>query len=221
VPVGLNTAGMIAQTLQNTSPTGATPTSDTLKAVLDGIKQKMSDPDAHVPPQYVLLVTDGQPTCPNSGGLTFDPNALNQDNALTLQAIDALTAAGVKTYVLGYDASIDPNLAQALTQFAMHGGTGDFHPVNDAPSIVEQFTKITATVATCSYHLDKNPADPTYVRVELDGAKVELNRADTTKGWSIEGPNITVLGADCDKLKDGGNHRLTVTVECEPQAPPI
>jgi von Willebrand factor type A domain len=216
VATGLKTAGMIAQSLNNTQPSGATPTAAALQAVHQQIMQKMSDPDAKVPPQYVMLVTDGQPTCPNSRGNVANPAALQQDNALTIQALDALTKAGVKTYVLGYDATVDPALAMALTQFAMHGGTGDFHPVKDAASIVEQFTKITASVASCSYTLDKKPHDPTYVLVKLDKQQLDLDKPD---GWTIDGQNVTIQGASCTKLKDGATHQLVVTVECDPVPP--
>lgn len=216
VQTGLNTAGMIAQSLDSTQPSGATPTAAALQAVHQQIMQKTSDPDSRVPPQYVLLVTDGQPTCPNARGGVGNTGALQQDHALTIQALDALTAAGVKTYVLGYDATIDANLAAALTEFAMHGGTGDFHPVKDAASIVEQFTKITATVASCSYTLDKQPHDPTYVKVVLDDVQLDL---DNPNGWSVDGVNVTIQGDSCTKLKDGQTHRLVVTVECDPVAP--
>jgi hypothetical protein len=216
VPTGLNTAGAIAMSLDRTQPSGATPTAAALQAAQQQIMQKMSDPDSKVPPQYVLLVTDGQPTCPNARGSTVNGGALQQDHALTIQALDALTAAGVKTYVLGYDASIDPALAKALTEFAMHGGTGDFHPVKDAASIVEQFTKITASVASCSYTLDKKPHDPTYVKVLLDGKQLDL---DNPNGWSVDGVNVTIQGDSCTTLKDGGTHRLIVTVECDPVPP--
>jgi hypothetical protein len=216
VPVGLNTAGMIAQSLDRTQPSGATPTAAALQAVHQQIMMKMSDPDARVPPQFVLLVTDGQPTCPNARGSTLSGQALQQDHSLTIQALDALSMAGVKTYVLGYDATVDPALANALTEFAMHGGTGMFHPVKDAASIVEQFTKITATVASCSYQLDKMPHDPTYVRVKLDDKQLDLDNPD---GWSIDGQNVTIQGASCTTLKDGATHRLVVTVECDPVAP--
>jgi hypothetical protein len=216
VPTGLNTAGAIAMNLDRTQPSGATPTAAALQAVHQQIMMKMSDPDARVPPQYVLLVTDGQPTCPNANGNTINAGGLQQDHALTIQALDALTAAGVKTYVLGYDASVDPALAMALDQFAMHGGTGTFHPVKDAASIVEQFAKITASVASCSYQLDKMPHDPSYVLVKLDDKQLDLNVPD---GWSIDGLNVTIQGAACTKLKDGDPHRLVVTVECDPVPP--
>lgn len=216
VPTGLNTAAAIAMNLDRTQPSGATPTAAALQAAHQQIMQKMSDPDAKVPPQYVLLVTDGQPTCPNARGSTFNGGALQQDHALTIQALDALTKAGVKTYVLGYDATVDANLAMALNEFAMHGGTGMFHPVRDAASIVEQFTKITASVASCSYQLDRKPHDPTYVLVKLDDKQLDL---DVPDGWSIDGQNVTIQGAACTKLKDGASHRLVVTVECDPVAP--
>jgi hypothetical protein len=71
-------------------------------------------------------------------------------------------------------------------------------------------------VATCSYTLDKKPHDPTFVLVKLDDKQLDLDNPD---GWSIDGQNVTIQGASCTKLKDGGTHRLIVTVECAPVPP--
>ena len=205
VPVSINSAAMIASALDMTSPEGNTPTGPTLEAVRQQIEMKTTTPDSVVPPQYVLLVTDGQPTCPGSG---------SEARASTIAALDALLAAGVKTYVIGYDASVDPELANALTDFAKHGGTEKFYPVQDEASLVEQFKTITGVVAACSYKLDSVPANPDYVKVSIDMEQVYLG-----KGFSLQGANVILEGASCDKLRDGGAHILDVSVECVPQVP--
>jgi uncharacterized protein YegL len=95
-----------------TQPDGFTPTASTLEAVLQQIMAKKTSPDAEVPPQYVLLVTDGAPNC--IGGNSGQDAQAHQ---ATVQAVDALAKAGVKTFVIGYDASVDPNLAKQLTEY--------------------------------------------------------------------------------------------------------
>jgi uncharacterized protein YegL len=205
VPVAANTADAIAMALDATKPEGNTPTAATLDAVLKQIMSKKTSPDDVLPPQYVLLVTDGQPTC-------GEGNAPHQQ---TVAAIDALAKAGVKTYVIGYDASVNARLAQQLTEYAQHGGTNNFFAVQDGPSLVQQFTAITSVVAECSYQLDKKPDDPTYVKVELDGTALIQNAPD---GWTITDTNVTIQGNACTTLRDGSRpHTLAVTVECVQQ----
>jgi hypothetical protein len=207
VPVGLNTATAIATALDASGPGGYTPTSSTLQEVLKQVQAKKTSPDAEVPPQYVLLVTDGSPNCVGA-------NALNDQQAhqATIQAIDALAKVGVKTYVIGYDASVDPTLAKQLTEYAQHGGTNNFFAVQDGPSLVSKFTEITSVAAECTYTLDKKPDDKRYVRVELDKETLTVDSAD---GWSLDDKTVTISGAACTKLRDGSKtHTLAVTVEC-------
>jgi von Willebrand factor type A domain len=209
VPVGLNTAGPIASALDMTQPDGFTPTASTLEAVLQQIQQKKTSPDAEVPPQFILLVTDGAPNC-IGGNSGMDAQA----HQATVKAVDALAKAGVKTFVIGYDASVDPNLAKQLTEYAQHGGTNNFFAVQDGPSLVAKFGEITSVVAECTYALDKAPADKMYVRVELDKMSLPVDSPD---GWSINDKTVTVQGAACAKLRDGSKtHTLAVTVECVP-----
>ncbi|HEX6242192.1 MAG TPA: hypothetical protein VFZ61_14880, partial [Polyangiales bacterium] len=183
----------------------------TLQNVLQQIMAKKTSPDEQLSPQYVLLVTDGAPTCV---GNNFQP-ASAQPHQATIQAIDALAMAGVKTYVIGYDASVNPMLAAQLTEYAQHGGTNNFYAVQDGPSLVAKFTEITGVVAECSYALEKKPDDKNFVLVELDGKKLFL---DDPNGWTIEDKNVTIVGEACTTLRDGSRpHTLAVTVECVPQ----
>ena len=210
VPLGLNTAMAIAGELDMTKPTGRTPTGPTLEVVAQQIDAKKNSPDTQLQPQYVLLVTDGAPTCPGA-------NTMNNPEAhqATIAAIDKLAKLGVKTYVIGYDASVDPMLAMQLTEYAQHGGTNNFFAVQDGPSLVAQFTSITTVAVECTYTLDKMPADPKYVLVELDGKKLNLGEPD---GWSINERNVTIEGASCAALRDSTRmHTLAVTVECKIQ----
>ena len=136
-------------------------------------------------------------------------------NLGALAAIDKLAKAGVKTYVIGYDASVDPMLAMQLTEYAQHGGTNNFFAVQDGPSLVAQFAAITGVVAECSSQLDKKPDDANFVLVELDGKKLNLGEPN---GWSINDRNVTIEGEACTTLRDGSRkHTLAVTVECVPQ----
>jgi Mg-chelatase subunit ChlD len=226
VPVELNSADAIARALSTEVPGGGTPTSATLEAAYQvlGAGEPLG-PDATPTVKFVLLVTDGQPTCPSAGG-SVDPQPnqtqeehdlqLQQDHERTLDAIDALADAGVRTYVVGYDAALDPLLVGALSEFAQHGGTGDYHPVQNEDELNAEFGKISGEVVSCTFSLDNQPDDPRYVLVTLDGVQLDLGDPN---GWSIEGKSITVRGDACATLQNGGDHKLTAKVLCDVVAP--
>lgn len=218
VPLGIGTAAEIADVLSNTDPGGGTPTGETLEAALELFRNSPVGAESVAPLRYVLLVTDGQPTCPNSNGGGGRGNALAADKKYTLDALDKLREAGIKTFVVGYDAALDDNLAQSLTEFAQHGGTDDYYPVQDEQSLVNAFQTISDTVAACAFEFKKKITDPRLIKVMLDGKL--LRPVDSVpvdpNGWSIEGNTITVEGSSCQALQGGDQHSLEISIECEP-----
>jgi len=207
VPVDLNTAAKIASTLDMSAPdVGATPTSGSLVAARMALAGQCAD---CVPtPKYVLLVTDGQPTCSMAGSTVTTP----EDIAATEAAIDALTADGVKTYVIGYDTASDPAAAMAMDSFAVHGGTDKHYPVEDEATLIAELTRIAGALVPCEFELSMDIPDPTYVRVEIDGVTYNYGT-----DWTNEGRKIILHpeGGACPKLRDAKVHKLNITRECE------
>jgi len=207
VPVELSTADMIGTTLDMSTPdVGATPTSATLEAALTALDTGTCG-DCQDVPKYILLVTDGQPTC-GASGMTTTP----EDIAATNAAIDKLAAKGIKVYVVGYDTASDPASAAAMDEFAMHGGTGKHFPVEDEATLLSELTTIAGALVPCEFELTKDIPDPTYVRVEIDGVSYAYET-----DWSVEGRKIILHpeGAACPILRDAKLHDLKITRECE------
>jgi hypothetical protein len=213
VPVGLGTASMIGTVLGNTRPGGGTPTGESLRSALTSFQSMKVGPDSVAGRKYVLLVTDGQPTCPNSDGGSNDPMTLAADKQHTIQAIDALREAGIRTFVVGYDAQIDPSLATALGEFAQHGDTERYYPVQNEESLVEAFNEISQTVISCDFTFAEKVEDPAYLHVTLDGADL---RPDPAEGWTIAGNVVTVHGAACATLQEGRAHTIKIVKACKP-----
>jgi hypothetical protein len=205
VPVALNSAPMIAITLAGAAPDiGATPTTASLEAALTALGPTCVDCEEG--PKFVLLVTDGQPTCGAAGGADTTP----EDIAATVAAIDKLKEADISTFVVGYDTQSDPEAAAAMDQFAMHGGTERHFPVENEQTLVNELTRIAGALVSCEYELSSDIDDPSYVRVTIDGEQQNLSDG----AWRIDGKKI-ILEGSCEKLKDAKAHNLKIVHECK------
>jgi hypothetical protein len=208
VPVDINTGSKIASVLDLSAPNavGATPTSASLVAARMALAGDCAD--CRPTPKYILLVTDGQPTCGMGGTADTTP----EDIAATNAAIDDLTADGVKTYVIGYDTASDPAAAAAMDGFAMHGGTDKHYPVEDEATLIAELTRIAGALVPCEFELSMDIPDPTYVRVEIDGVTYNYG-----SDWTNEGKKIVLdpMGQACPRLRDAKLHDLRITRECE------
>jgi len=207
VPVDVNTADEIAGILDTSTPdVGSTPTAATLEAALTALDTGTCG-DCDDVPKFIMLVTDGQPTC-GATAMTAP-----EDIAATNAAIDKLAAKGIKTYVIGYDTASDPAAAAAMDEFATHGGTGKHFPVEDEATLLTELTNIAGSLVPCEFELTTDIPDPTYVRVEIDGVSYAYE-----KDWSVEGRKIILHpdGGACPVLRDAKLHDLKITRECKP-----
>ncbi|MET0385759.1 MAG: vWA domain-containing protein [Polyangiales bacterium] len=211
VPAAERNAARIARSLSVTWPSGGTPTSDTLRVLLDTYAVADTGPDSEPHPKYILLVTDGAPTCPDGAGTETTPPDVDAANA----ALDALREQGVRTYVVGYDTTGPGNemLTSVLDGFAARGGTGDeqHRPVEDEASLVSELQQIASAITSCDFSLDKTPPSADHVLVQLDGEQLNLGEPD---GWRLVGDRtIQLVGAACDRFRDG-THSVSAEIRC-------
>lgn len=212
VPVADDTAREIATTLTRTRPSGGTPTADTLRRLVDTYAQAETDPDALTHEKYVLLVTDGAPTCPAGNALETTP----EDVAATHVALEALAEHDVRTYVIGYGTTGPGNeeIESVLDGFAARGGTGDekHRPVEDEASLVTELETIASSIASCDFKLDRAPTRADFVLVQLDGERLNL---DDPNGWRLVGTRtIRLVGSACERFREG-SHSVTAELRCE------
>jgi hypothetical protein len=217
VPVGLDNGAAIDSTLSMTQPNGGTPTPDTLAMLIDQFAAPPVDPDVIPAPKYILLVTDGQPTCPVGLGSATTQEDIDASNS----AIEMLTAHGAHTYVIGYNTTGPGNemLAQVLDGFAQRGGTGDMHhrPVEDEASLLAEFQRIAGALVSCTFALDKAPPRADYVLVRVDGTQVNL---DDPNGWGLIGDRtIELRGSACATVQSNGDHAVDAEVHCQTVVP--
>lgn len=123
------------------------------------------------PLRYVVLVTDGLPTLDLSNnawpplgsqsaagyGVTASFNAdgslkTTNDQALTdtITVLASLKAAGIKTYIIGVGAGVDPTqnpvAAATLTAMSVAGGTNAYFPATDPTSLANDLQVILSTI---------------------------------------------------------------------------
>ena len=203
VPLKTNNADAIADFVGSTVPFGITPTGQTLQSALQALGDRNEVGDTPVTRAYVVLVTDGEPDCP-------DPSMPDPMQGV-VDATTALMQANIKTYAIGYN--LDPLGAQLMSDVATAGGTDHSFKVESPDDLNAAFEQITKDVVRCEFELDQVPDDPHFVLVEIDGKTVRLDPAD---GWVLEGKKITLMGGSCEMLKDGAQHTLNASIECTP-----
>lgn len=172
--------------------------------------------------KYVVLITDGLPNCkgiaPNSAATSGFANYEDPSDA-----VSALSAQGVTTFVVGYAISGMSEWSEGVQHFAetyannmaAAGGTETHRPVSNGAELAAVLGDITASVAPCSFDLAAPPTGgETYIRVTIDDTDYALGDA-----WTLEGEQTVALteeGAACMTLRDGGEHNVRIQVECQP-----
>ncbi len=176
-------------TAQISALRGRTPTSATMQAVRSaGV---LVDPAR---PNYVVLMTDGEPNCDNPQGVTPAIAAL------------ASQSPSVRTFVIGFGAGINGSSATNLNEWAAAGGTArtgaatKYYPADTVAELQTAFDTIVTGVASCTYQLMSPPSDPALIAPYFDGVAVGQS---TTNGFSYDAgsQSITFLGSSCAQLK--------------------
>jgi hypothetical protein len=183
-----------AGTNNTTTGTGGTPTDTAMTKATTFLKGLTSKN-----PKYIVLATDGEPTC--AAGASA---GLGQAGPAAVNAITAAAAAGFKTYVVGI--AIGGSLA-TLNEMAVAGGvprndpTNKFYPVANRADLTAALQVITGQVSNCVFPLDKAPPDKDAVKVTVDNERVPPNAME---GWSYTSPQNTAIqlnGTWCERVK--------------------
>jgi len=139
------------------------------------------------------------------------------DSKATLDAVQALTDAGISTFVVGMPGS-EP-YEQLLSSMAEAGGTAratnpKYYSVADTAALEASLKAIAASVSiSCDIPLDYQPPDPDYVNVYFDGALVEY---DPEAGWEwTKDGHVAIRGASCDELSAGDVLEVQILAGCK------
>lgn len=165
-------------------------------------------------PKFLLLATDGQPTCIGTTQLanSSDPAMIAAAADAADNAVRAAVTAGFPVFVIGVAASPtrEPTAPATLDRLAisgtrprpMNGTQPRFYPANSQAELVSAFNSIVAVAATCEFDLKAQPPVPENVAVDLtvNNVKKRLMKG-TSWMYSSDMKKIIITGADCDAIK--------------------
>jgi hypothetical protein len=245
IQAGTDAAPLILAELEDTAPSGGTPTAAALTRALDyyttGAGMDLRGE------RYVLLATDGGPNCNadltceaatctlnienkcpanmNCCDAALDPEGPTKclDEDASIDAVAALTAAGIKTFVVGipgtedYAATLDllaaesgvtnPDAPPDYFAVSADGGDGGLSAVLGAIA--------TEIISSCRLPLEENPPDLSQIFVVVDGQLVQRDDAD---GWQLDRdtspPTVELTGAACDQVEAGGVEYINISYGC-------
>lgn len=174
----------------NDSGQYGTPTGAAMNAAVEYLKS-VASPN----PKYILLATDGEPSCPMGGG----------SRLFALDAITTAAAAGYKTYVIGI--AIGGEGESTLNEMAMAGGVPradpmrKYYPAANQADLTAALNLIAGQVSNCVFPLSKPPPAPDSVKVTVGGERVPENPME---GWSYTSAQMTAIqlnGTWCERVK--------------------
>ena len=220
VGTDLNQAGTIAAELSRYVPEGGTPTALSLRDAAEYLLTTYPDR-----PNYILLATDGGPTC--NPDLTFPEctcapggDCTNQplnclDDMRTIATIENLALSGVPTFVIGVPGS--EAVSEVLDQMAVAGGTdelGRHYAVSDEAALIATLSATSGSVVSCRFGIEGPPATAAELRLFIDGSEITDLRG-RPNGWFLEaGRLIELTGSVCEGIRDGRPHAISILRVC-------
>jgi hypothetical protein len=190
-PVAPNNASAVNGVIAANNPSGSTPT----RLALEGggrYLMGLSTPN----PRYIVLATDGLPTCSEQGN--------GADDAATIKAVADIAAAGVPVYVIGVGTQGGGDAT--LNAMAMSGGkprAADpaYYPVTTSADLSAALSAIGGQIVTCTLPI-QDPPDPTNIAVDADGVRVPRSATD---GWDYgaDMKSIQLSGTWCANYQNG------------------
>lgn len=161
-------------------------------------------------PKYILLATDGEPNCAESG-------SGNVDGPGAIAAVAAVLAMGFPTFVIGIAA--DAEAGTTLEGMAVAGGVPraggnpSYYSVSTTADLQAALTAIQAmTALPCQFQLGGVPSVPSAVTVTVGGMVIPMGE------WTF-GPGMrSVVFADssaiCTQLKSGAIKDVQIQLPC-------
>jgi hypothetical protein len=190
-----------------------TPTGDAIKAAtqyLMGVNTGGA--------KYMLLATDGDPTCSGS------PSPIGY----AVAQLQAAVQMGIHTFVIGIGTGSDSDAN--LAAMADAGGEArhvvnpldkKFYPANSQQELLSALGTITGNVIGCVFPLATKPPLINGVHVVVNGTEIYIDPAHQS-GWDYTDTtysNLKIYGPLCDQIMSGGVTQVHIQYDCMPVIP--
>jgi hypothetical protein len=172
-------------------------------------------------PKFILLATDGLPTCPGTGS---SMNSVNDSSAAVSAVIQDAQNAGFKTFVVGIgtNGTGDAILSDMANAGGLpRAGTPSYYGVTTAADLTAAIRTLIGVAGTCTFQIGPAPTDDGTTgldRINVFGDGVEIPRDPSHAGgydYTDSTMNsIEVHGSLCDQIMSGAIKTVTVTFQC-------
>jgi hypothetical protein len=198
-----------------TTPNGnGTPTSAAIDVAVNYL-QSLADGN----PKYILLATDGAPTCSGTvGSLSKNTTKARTD---AVASVAAAAMAGIHTFVIGV-ATTSSNDIATLNGLAVAGlepradPTTRFYLASSQADLATALETITGQISSCLFPLNPVPPDPTNIAVKVSGAKAPQDPMHQS-GWdytAADHSSITVYGSWCAMIETTASNMVQIIYGC-------
>lgn len=203
-------ASNVTNAITMTMPEGnGTPTSGAIDRALAYLHAHASKN-----PQYILLATDGEPSCPKPS---------DSARMLAVQSVGTAAAEGVHTFVVGVSTT-KSSASGALSEMAIAGMeprdedpnplASRYYLANSKDELVTALQQITGQISDCTFHWDQPPPVPDNIAVKVGGVKAPH---DPKNGWEYLGSDhkgVQVHGSWCEQIKTTAANVVEIVFGC-------
>jgi hypothetical protein len=176
-------------------------------------------------PKFILLATDGIPTCSAAGTGGATGGASADDTAGAVSAVTAAHTAGFPTFVVGIatgGGAADTTLGNMAKAGGLaQAGTPSYYPVTSLTELAAAIRTLIGATATCTFQIGPAPTDDGTTdlnHISVFGDGVEITRDQTkANGYDYVDASmqsIEVHGPLCDQIMSGAIRNVTVTFRC-------
>jgi hypothetical protein len=211
VDPALGNAAAMSVAIAEAAPVGGnTPTAAALLAA----KIYFDRLDDGIDNRFILLATDGVPTCTLSGALSDGTLRTSPACSDALAEVESLVSSGVKVVVLSVGSELAGNTASGCLDALAHAGGAAFSPGSpgyyaaaDPAQLRTEMERIFGAVGRPSCALPLPPgAKKGLIAVYLDGQQIPEVETTLADGWcrscsGIFTTDILVTGAYCERIQ--------------------
>jgi Mg-chelatase subunit ChlD len=231
---GSNARKSVQTALDGVMPLGGTPTEGAYRFGVQALEKTKIEGN-----KFLLLITDGTPTC--TLDCTCTENNVPVDSDPLLADADAARSDGIRTFVIGSPGS--EQTRDVLSALARRGGTAKAGCSDDGPvychfdmttepdlaaGLESALDAVAKSLRSCEYPVPPPPqgrtADPDQVNViytpsagKSETLPRDASSSDCSDGWQYtdDGKHIELCGDACDRAKTDVGAKVEIVIGCK------